>query len=215
MLKISYNTRDLNCSKIMTHILDQKFFNRNYRVIDIGGEATGWTNTFADMIINFKSTNTSKSMCLDICEEDSWQQLIAHVKEKGMYDYAICTHILEDVYNPFLTLKYLPKIAHRGAITTPYIINELSREQENIGYIGNIHHRWIFDVEDNKMLVIPKLTVLEAISNEFDIKIKSRADEILFEWNKEIPYKIFMNNFLGPDVEAVVQSLKKLIEDRI
>ena len=215
MLKISYNIRDLNCSKIKMHCLEQKFLNRNYRVIDIGGEAVGWTSKFADTIIDFQSTNTSKSMCLDICEEDSWQQLIAHVKEKGMYDYAICTHTLEDVYNPFLTLKYLPKIAHCGAITTPYIMNELSREQEHISYIGNIHHRWIFDVEDNKMLVIPKLTVLEVISTEFDIKLKSRYDEILFEWDKEIPYKIFMNNFLGPDVDTVLEELRKLIKDKI
>lgn len=215
MLKISYNTREFNCRKIKTYILEQKFLNKKFRVIDIGGDHVGWTSKFADMIIDFNSTNTSKSMCLDICEEDSWQQLISHVNEVGMYDYAICTHTLEDIYNPFLTLKYLPKIAHSGAITTPYIMNELSREQENIGYIGNIHHRWIFDTEDNKILAIPKLTVLEAISTEFDIKLKSRADEILFEWNKEIPYKIFMNNFLGPNIEAVVEELRKLIRDRI
>lgn len=215
MLKISYNIRNFNCRKIKTHILEQKFLNKKYRVIDIGGDEVGWTSKFADMIIDFQSPNSDKSMCLDICEEDSWQQLMSHVNEKGMYDYAICTHTLEDVYNPFLALKYLPKIAHRGAITTPYILNELSRQQECIDYIGSIHHRWIFDVEDDKILVIPKLTILEAISDLFNIKLKSRYEEILFEWNKEIPYKIFMNNFLGPDADTVFGELKKLIEKRI
>jgi len=216
MLKISYDTRENNCRTIKGYCLEQKFLNKKFRVIDVGGDKFGWTSRFAEMIVDFNSPISSKTMCLDICEEDSWQQLIAHVNTVGMYDYAICTHTLEDVYNPFLALKYLPKIAHCGVFTMPSITTELSRgEIENEGWIGYIHHRWIFDSIDGKMLIIPKLTVLEAISNEADVKYNKLQAEIKFDWDKEIPYEIFMNNFLGPDTGTVIEALRQLIKDRI
>jgi len=216
MLKISYDTRDNNCRTIKIYCLEQKFLNKKFRVIDVGGDRAGWTSIFADMIVDFNSPISSKTMSLDICEEDSWQQLISHVNTTGMYDYAICTHTLEDVYNPFLALKYLPKIAHCGVFTMPSINTELCRGKvENEGWIGYIHHRWIFDSIDGKMFIIPKLTVLEAISNEADVKYDKSREEIKFDWDKEIPYEIFMNNFLGPDTGTVIEALRQLIKDRI
>ena len=37
---------------------------------------------------------------------------------------------------------------------------------------------------------------------------KIKGSEIKYEWEKEIPYKIFMNNYLGPDIPTVIENLK-------
>ena len=65
------------------------------------------------------------------------------------------------------------------------------------------------------MLIVPKLTVLEALSSEADVKYNKLQEEIKFDWDKEIPYEIFMNNFLGPDTGTVIEALRQLIKDRI
>ena len=65
------------------------------------------------------------------------------------------------------------------------------------------------------MLIVPKLTVLEELSNEANVKFNKLQEEIKFDWDKEIPYEIFMNNFLGPDCGAVIKALRTLIKDRI
>ena len=64
------------------------------------------------------------------------------------------------------------------------------------------------------MFIIPKLTVLEAISNEANVKYDKSREEIKFDWYKEIPYEIFMNNFLGPDTDTVIEALRQLIKDK-
>jgi len=71
MLKISYDTRENNCRTIKGYCLEQKFLNKKFRVIDVGGDRAGWTSIFADMIVDFNSPISSKTMSLDICEEDS------------------------------------------------------------------------------------------------------------------------------------------------
>jgi hypothetical protein len=213
MLTVSYGTIAQNRSQILSHVVDAKSINNQFRVIDIGGTAGGgWTNNIADMVIDINAQSTDKSMSIDICDESAWDVLLAHVQEHGMYDYAICTHTLEDIYNPVTALKYLPKIARRGVITMPSINTELSRV-EHLNWIGYIHHRWIFDSQDGKMLLIPKLSVLESLFR--NIRFKKSLEEVRFDWSDEIPYAMFMDNYLGPNASTVIDTYKRLIEDSI
>jgi hypothetical protein len=39
--------------------------------------------------------------------------------------------------------------------------------------------------------------------------------EIVFEWSGEIPFKVFMNNYLGPSPREVIEELIAFIRPRV
>jgi hypothetical protein len=213
MLKISYLRTGVSRTQVLTNVAAAKKENPAYRVVDIGGNAIGWSAPIVDMVVDINSEPSDKSMKFDICKVDQWNQLLEIVARDGLYDYAICTHTLEDVYNPFTALELLPKIARAGIITMPSMITELSRI-ESKSYLGFIHHRWIFDQEGDEMLVVPKLSMLETLV-ENTITQDLDKDEICYEWEGSIKYRHFMNNFLGPHNHAVINEYSKFITDRI
>jgi hypothetical protein len=188
-------------------IVQEKEKNSNYRVIDIGGVVNGWTKAFADFVVDINSINSKRSLSIDICIDSQWKSLIDIVEKEGKFDYCICTHTLEDLYNPFSALNFIPLIAKQGIITMPDARTELSRI-ENSGWLGYIHHRWIFDQKDGKMLIIPKLNFLESIVKG---SLQKNISEIRYEWTQTIPYEVFMNNYLGPNVNTVINEYTSLI----
>jgi len=202
-MNISYNNIHSSRNKIIDKIVEEKKKNPNYKVIDIGGAMVGWSSEYVDFIADKNIENSSKSIQLDICDESSWLRFINNLDTK--YDLAICTHTLEDVYNPFLALKYLPVIAREGFITMPSTITECSYVESSL-WLGYIHHRWIFAEEDDEMIIVPKLGVLAPIVNN-SIKYNRDVEEIMFHWKDIIKYKIFMDNFLGPNADAVIDNL--------
>lgn len=209
-LKISYHSIDFRIAYIHRMIGDYRSLIKNFRVLDVGGTAgSGWSSSLADLTLDINANTDGKSIHFDICNETDWNRLEAKVDQDGKFDYAICTHTLEDVYDPIVTLKNLPLIAKQGIITMPSIYTELSNVESSF-YLGYIHHRWIFEQEDGKMLVVPKLGMLEALARGKH-QFKPEAEEIWFEWEDDIPYKIFMDNYLGPDARSVTQNYSKLI----
>jgi hypothetical protein len=192
---------------VLNLIKTEKEKNLNYRVIDIGGVVNGWTRPVADFIVDINSVNSDNSLNIDICVESQWDSLLDVVKKQGKFDYCICTHTLEDLYNPFAALKFIPQIANKGIITMPDAKTELSRI-ENPGWLGYIHHRWIFDHTNERMLIIPKLNFLESIVAE---SFQKNPTEIRYEWESKIPFDIFMNNYLGPNVKTVINEYTTLI----
>ena len=213
MLKISYLKTGVSRKKVLSEVAAAKAENPNYRVIDIGGDAIGWSAPIVDMVVDINSEPSEKSMKFDICKVSEWDRLLELVARDGLYDYAICTHTLEDVYNPFTALEFLPKIARAGIITMPSVITELSRI-ESKSYLGFIHHRWIFDKEGDEMLVVPKLSMLETLVED-TIKQDLDRDEICYEWEGSIEYRHFMNNFLGPNNRVVINEYAKFVTARI
>ena len=213
MLTVSYGRAGASRTRVLEDIGAKKLANPGYRVIDIGGNAIGWSAPIVDMVVDINSDPSDRSIKFDICRASEWDQLLEIVARDGKYDYAICTHTLEDVYNPFTALDLLPKIAKAGIITMPSISTELSRI-ENMDYIGFIHHRWIFDKEDNHVIALPKLSFLEALVKN-TVQQDLDTDEICYDWEDTITYKYFMNNFLGPNPPAVIDEYTKFITARI
>jgi hypothetical protein len=211
MLTISYGNTAETRQQLITELQTRRTENPQYRVIDVGGAINGWSRPVATMIVDVNAADSSNSMKLDICRTDSWDKLLAHVQFEGKYDYAICTHTLEDIYNPITALELLPKIANAGVITMPSIRAELSRAESQF-WLGYIHHRWIFDQQDEQMLVIPKLEVLDALVAD-SIKYQADTEEVIFQWQDRIPYTMFMNNYLGPNADAVINSYNELIRN--
>lgn len=194
---------------ILHKVKEHKTYSK-FTVVDIGGVAGGgWTSDIADMIIDKNTIDTENSIQMDICIYPEWDKVLSYVETNGKFDYAICTHTLEDVYNPFTTLDILPKIAKAGIITMPSLRTELSKVESN-NWLGYLHHRWIFDIIDDKMLIIPKLELLSSMVKN-SIKFIPVQEEIRYEWDKTIPYEIFMNNYLGPTASVVINSYNALI----
>lgn len=48
--------------------------------------------------------------------ESDWEQVLEHVKQHGKFDFAICTHTLEDLAFPQVPLVMLGRIAHEGFV---------------------------------------------------------------------------------------------------
>ncbi|CQR74803.1 hypothetical protein SOV_08270 [Sporomusa ovata DSM 2662] len=210
MLKINYGTTQDTRSYVLNTVASKKQ-TQEYRVIDIGGVAgEGWTTPIADMVIDILAANTNHSLSLDICNYESWRSLEEIVQANGRYDYAICTHTLEDLYDPFIALQKLPKIAKQGIITMPSIRSELSNVESQY-WVGYIHHRWLFDKLGDQMLIVPKLNALELLCDKG--RFPASQEEICYEWSEDIPYKMFMDNYLGPNVDVVIENYDRLLNN--
>ena len=149
-MQITFGSILNNRQSILDYISQEKQ-KATFKVVDIGGMVNGWTSNIIDLLVDKNTIDTNNSMQIDICIFEEWQKLLNYVKINGMFDYAICTHTLEDVYNPLITLDFLPKIAKAGVITMPSLRTELSKVESN-NWLGYIHHRWMFDIIDGKML---------------------------------------------------------------
>lgn len=207
-MKISFSEMHNKRKDIITHILDIKS-KQSFRVVDVGGSASSWSTSIADVVVDINATR-KEDYKFNICNENEWNNLLNDVNANGKFDYAICTHVIEDIANPTLLLRMLPKIAKSGIITAPCILTEISHI-ESPSWLGYIHHRYFVGFENDEILLAPKMGFLEknVINNNRKDKL-----EIIFEWDAIIQYKMLMNEYLGPTVNDVVQEYTKFITEQ-
>lgn len=181
---------------------------KQFRVVDVGGQAVGWSLPVADAFVDINSTSTEKlQFVFDICKEKNWSSIIDYVEKNGKFDYCICTHTLEDIYDPYIVLDYLSKIAKSGIITMPSVKTE-TNYIESTSWCGFVHHRYLFGHKDQKMIIAPKLPIVEKLAFR---KSLSYVEEIRYEWENNIPYEVFMNNYLGPNTNNVLKNYEEFI----
>ena len=187
---ISYHNNHHTRHMILQHVYQQRRINPDYSVIDIGGSAGSWTHDIRDCLVDYIAPPSGdRVLALDICSEAAWDQLRAVVHRRGApFDFAICTHTLEDLYNPFLTLDHLPSIARGGVISMPSLRTELYAHTESAqGYwLGYYHHHWMFDQDSghDRMMIAPKLPLLEVlVRNEYAVTPDSSVDTIMYQWD--------------------------------
>jgi hypothetical protein len=212
MLNISYGNQTKSREQILLFVQEQKTINPNYRVIDVGGSMFGWSEKIADVIVDINSTRP-QDFKFNISNDWEWQAVLEYVDQHGKFDYAICTHTLEDIVHPGTALRNLPKIAKAGVITMPTINAELSRI-ENKQWLGYIHHRHIFDYEGDTIVYASKLSFIESLLpdgfNETDM-----YREIRFQWKDNIVFRPFMNDYLGPDATTVLNNYREFVFESI
>lgn len=209
MLKITRGRILESRQRIINHIQESKQHNANFSVVDIGGVAGGsWSSAYIDMCVDINASDTDISMGFDICNWEEWNKLLKHVDNHGQFDYCICTHTLEDIYDPVTALRWMPRIAKAGIITTPSPTTELSRHEGS--YLGYIHHRWIFTEDNGQILLVPKLSVLEELAGN-SVHYQEATQEIVFEWTDTIEWRMFMDNYLGPNVGSVTNCFRDII----
>lgn len=180
----------------------------SFTVIDVGGDAAKFNEGVYDAIADINAENSDVNFKMDICEEWQWEILINRTKQYGKFDYCICSHTLEDVYNPYTALRYFPLIAKAGAILVPNYTTELSHV-EDAQYFGYIHHRYLFKEKDGKLLVAPKMPLVERLIPDHN---ETKLVNLTIHWEDKIDYTVFMDNYLGPNVQTVAN--KFLLEFR-
>jgi len=151
------------------------------------------------MIVDSAEQPTDRSFSYDLSMESEWQPLLDYVARHGLFDLCICTHTLEDLFNPIPALKFMPMIAREGFITTPSITCELSHVQSS-QFLGYLHHRWLFSYDQDHVELISKLGYLEHYITGG--QYVPAHEEIQYHWRDHLPFRVLSQ--LGPTADHVV-----------
>ena len=78
----------------------------------------------------------------DMCDREPWPF------SRDQFDFAVCSHTLEDVRDPVWVCSELIRVARAGYLEVPSRL-----EEQSYGVLGDFvgwpHHRWIVDVGDD------------------------------------------------------------------
>ena len=137
---------------------------------------------------------------LDVNKESAWDPLLQHVEKAGKFEYAVASHIIEDVVNPEILLQMLPRIAQRGFVSMPSKFTELKRGVEGFGpHRGHIHHRWIGTIQGGRLLLLPKLSFLETVESSVEVvgnALTADSIDMSFEWDTLPSKKVIFHRCL-------------------
>ena len=85
----------------------------------------------------------------DVCDRAPWPF------DDGQFDFAVCSHTLEDVRDPLWVCSELIRVARAGYIEVPSRLAE-----QSWGVAGQLagwsHHRWLVDVEGDRIVFVLK-----------------------------------------------------------
>jgi hypothetical protein len=91
----------------------------------------------------------------DICTREPWPWPDDH------FDFAICSHTLEDVRDPVWVCQELSRVARAGYVEVPSRLEEQSWGVHG-PWAGWSHHRWLCDVVDGRLGVVFKPPLVHA-----------------------------------------------------
>lgn len=157
------------------------------KVVDIGG-ANSFNSYNNDAVIDIREPliRSPHQFIGNIDEPEIWETVLNHVKMHGKWDYAICTHTLEDINNPVFVARMIEGIAKKGLIVEPSKYRELLKFSGN--FRGFIHHRWIFDIRQEELIALPKINYIE--DSYFDkVIFEPFFEELIVEWEGKIGLK--------------------------
>ena len=79
------------------------------------------------------------------------------------FGFVYCRHVLEDLWNPFLVMKEMARVAPRGYIEVPSPLAELCRGVDGrmSQHRGYHHHRWLIWEEEGVLNFLEKSVLLE------------------------------------------------------
>jgi len=183
----SYNQVGGRRDEIKKYISDNGF-----KSIDLGASAMYWSypecKFVADSLVISKEGTTFFEVNLE--DKNTWSELLSYVESNGKFDFSICSHTLEDVFNPLELIELLKKISKSGFVAIPSKYDEFLFLYEN-KYRGNAHHKQFFDMIDNELTVFPKFSWIENDERSDEILQYNKGRELSFIWENEIPVNIF------------------------
>jgi hypothetical protein len=183
----SYNQVGGRRDEIKKYILD-----KGYKSIDLGASAMYWSYPECKFVADSVSISKEGTTFFEVNIEDknTWSELLSYVSLNGKFDFSICSHTLEDVFNPLELIKLLENISHSGFIAIPSKYDEFSFLYEN-KYRGNAHHKQFFEVIDDELIIFPKFSWIENNERSDEILKYRKGSELSFIWENKIPVNIF------------------------
>lgn len=187
----------------------------NFTVLDIGAswnhfDAQFLTHTFDLQPLALPGVHHFAG---DINDHESWQQIFDHVEQHGKFDFCNCTHTLEDIAYPQAALRYMPRIAHAGFVAVPSKYSELQKRQI---FRGAHHHRWIFCDRSDRLVLYPKINLIEYMIpyQQLEEVINRYGDlELRMFWSDSIDYEVINGDYLGPAFEDVVHMYHHMVHE--
>lgn len=143
-------------------------------VVDVGGGASPFPR--ADFVVDAIPFNEQAKLGMidigitpryckdtwiqaDLCDRTPWP-----IADK-QFDFAVCSHLLEDVRDPIWICSELSRIAKAGYIEIPSRIIEQSLGVEHPRYAGYYHHRWLVTVVDGQLEFRHKPHLLHVVND--------------------------------------------------
>jgi hypothetical protein len=128
---------------------------------------------------------------LDICDREPWPF------DDDQFDFAVCSHTLEDVRDPVWVCSELSRVAKAGYIEGPSRLEEQSRGVSG-PLAGWSHHRWLIDVVDRRLELVFKHSVLHTLEGatfppEFHagLSAEERVETLWWEGRVEARERVF------------------------
>lgn len=143
------------------------------RVLDAGG----WHNPFgpATHVIDLGRHETrQRHESLTPGEPERFTAATWHVQDvcagawpypDKFFDFAICSHLLEDVREPLVVCRELARVAKRGYVEVPSRTREIFAKSRffgihaalgNVPEVGFYHHRWMVEIENTHLRFLRK-----------------------------------------------------------
>lgn len=152
---ITFASEQINVRSKVMEVCASISKDNNARIIDVGGAAKSWLSPYVTHVMDIQSQpkhvlpNVSY-MQADINNLEAWKTI-----PDKFFDFASCTHTLEDVRDPGFVIGQLSRVAKKGFIAVPNRHQEMS-QIESSSYNGFSHHRWIFNFDGSRILISPK-----------------------------------------------------------
>jgi len=213
MITASSNSDVNPRTAVMSHLAQNMY----PRVIDVGAAMNPWASPHVTHCMDIAPVKGLVSFLGDICAEETWLPVLA----EPQFDFSICSHTLEDLRNPQLVLKMLPRISKRGYIEIPSKFAELGvfenfapQDQAACGlsgpYCGYMHHRWIFSVQNGELVLFPKLNFVDKIAalSQWRETQSGLVMHLCMWWETEMPFRTWNNDYLGPNPLAVMDGYR-------
>ena len=183
-----------NDTKNLIGSVKELIINNNYNSVDVGASAQPWTypecKTFIDTVpLSIEDVNFIK---VNLEDEDSRNEFLKYIEQNGKFDFSVCSHTIEDIFNPIDAIKFLTKISKRGYLSIPSKYNEFKKLFNN-NYRGNAHHKQFFDVINNKLIIYPKFSFIENDERSEEIIKQDKGDELTIFWEDTIDFEVFGN----------------------
>ena len=135
--------------RVLDRLARERRERATFTVLDVGGGANAWADSQVDAYVDIVPFATDRRLFLgDVCRPAVWDEIAQEVEHRGArYDFSICTHVLEDVRDPFFVARQLARVSAAGFVSMPTKHTELSHV-DSTAYLGYCHHRWIYTVRD-------------------------------------------------------------------